>query len=104
MQIKHRDKVVKELAVEAAYWTRLSKQMAWAFRKGATEAPEIFTRFTGVKTMPAHADWMELRRDVLSERRRQAYQERRRKAVIQAEQRREYMRGYMRKYRKELRV
>ena len=104
MQIKHREKVVRELAVESAYWNRLSKQMAWAFRKGDVDAPEILTRFTSVKTMPAHADWMEFRRDVLAERRRKLYQDKRSKELAQVEQRREYMRGYMRKYRKELRA
>lgn len=97
--MKDRELIVQLLAEMGSGWNSLSKQMTWNFRRGVTEPPSVFVLTTGIRTMPTRAEWVALRKEVISFRRRAEYQEKKQIEAALAERRRTYMRGYMRRYR-----
>jgi hypothetical protein len=99
--MKDRKKIIENLVALRDGWNSLSKQMTWAFRRAEKEPPPIFVLTTGMREMPSRAEWVSMRREVILARRRAGYENKQRRIREGKERRRDYMRGYMRRYRKE---
>lgn len=98
--MKDRELIVQLLAEMGDGWNSLSKQMTWQFRRGIDEPPKVFVLTTGIKHMLSRAEWVSLRKDVVTCRRRMDYQNKKQREIEKDERRRIYMRSYMRTYRK----
>lgn len=96
--IKDRELIVASLATLTAEWNSISKQMAWNLRKNLEEAPPLLKHFTGI-THITRAEWLELRKEVLTIKRSAAFRKKQYALKHKVETRRDYMRGYMRRYR-----
>lgn len=97
--MKGRKQIVENLA-GFPDWNSLSKRMTWMMRRGEEGVPELLTLLTGIKSI-SRAEWVVLRKEVMAHKRHVKYLDKKHKEAVRADARRQYMRAYMRSYRKE---
>jgi hypothetical protein len=82
----------------ATVWGRLTKKVAWAYRRGEV-SPPVFALYTSADTLPEREVWDDIRKQINNARRVKRYHARKVSAERAAVERRDYMRSYMRRYR-----
>lgn len=98
--MKDEEIIVATLAALKDEWNTISKQMAWNNRKGKEDVPPLLRALVGVQSM-TRIEWNRLREQVLKYRRSAVYRKKKEAAEKKKVARRDYMRGYMRRYRTE---